>query len=342
MKIDFQNPKFQHPENPFQEKVLEFIQQWNKPQTTLEVQTSGSTGTPKKLQIEKSKMRNSAKLTCDFLHLTPGNTALLCLPIEYISGKMMVARAIERKLHLIILAPCTTPLRHLQEHIDFCAMTPLQVEHSLDQIHLIKNLIIGGAAVQQQLKEKIAEKLQSTTNTTKIFETYGMSETLSHIALKQIYPKPKHYFTLFPGITTALDSRGCLTINAPMLNPETIITNDLVEQHPTDKSRFRYIGRADNIINSAGLKISPEELEALLQKTISHEAIFFGKEDEKLGQKLVLVLETTATPEVQQKLSEIIYPTKNHQPREIIYLPQFPRLPNGKIDRLQLKRMLMQ
>jgi O-succinylbenzoic acid--CoA ligase len=141
----------------------------------VKVQTSGSTGVPKIFEIEKKKMINSAVMTCNFLGLQEGDTALLCLPVEYISGKMMIVRSMERHLKLIVTEPSLKPLENVEEEINFCAMTPLQVENSLDKLHLIKNLIIGGAAVSESLKNKILQMNLSRSN--RIFETYGMSET---------------------------------------------------------------------------------------------------------------------------------------------------------------------
>ena len=158
MNIDFSKDlpiKSLFPQTEFEEKVISFLKEWYSDSKTVSVQTSGSTGTPKIFEIEKERMLHSAKMTCDILRLQKGDSALLCLPIEYISGKMMVVRAIERSLKLVIKTPSSTPLSDLNEEIDFCAMSPLQVENSLDQINFIKNIIIGGAAVSENLKKKI-------------------------------------------------------------------------------------------------------------------------------------------------------------------------------------------
>lgn len=201
------SPINQTSSNEFETKVLDFIIEWKSDSKTVKIQSSGSTGIPKIFDIEKSKMLNSAQMTCDFLRLKEGDSALLCLPIEYISGKMMVVRSIYIKLKLIITETSLNPLQHLAEKVDFCAMTPLQVENSLDKIHLIKNLIIGGAAVSETLKQKISQTLKFSNSQTKIFETYGMSETLSHIALKQVFPNQEDWFTVFDGVDISLDSR---------------------------------------------------------------------------------------------------------------------------------------
>lgn len=348
MFIDFTqniNPKSLSPQTEFEEKVISFLKEWYSGAPTVLVQTSGSTGTPKVFEIEKNKMLNSARMTCDFLNMKEGNTALLCLPVEYISGKMMVVRALERKLKLIITPPSIKPLEELDQEIDFCAMSPLQVENSLKHLHFIKNLIIGGAQVSESLQSKIHTHLSSGIHhpSSRIYETYGMSETLSHIALKQIYPVSEDYFSVFEGIKIAMDERGCLKISAPNLNPEMLQTNDLVELKHT--RQFKFLGRIDNVINSGGLKIHPEPLEPVLHRYITREVAFLGIKDEKLGQKLVLVIEGSENDELKLQLNEALKEiektfSKNHLPKKIHFIPVFPRIPNGKLNRKELLHLL--
>lgn len=337
MLIDFNNLEINnlHPETDFEKKVIFFLKKWFSDSKTVKVQTSGSTGVSKVIEIEKEKMLNSAKMTCDFLNLKKGNTALICLPIEYISGKMMVVRSISRKLRLIISDPSLKPLENLNEIIDFCAMTPLQVENSLEKIHFIKNLIIGGASVSESLKKKISQTLLPSHSPTQIYETYGMSETLSHIALKKIYPSQDEYFSIFDGIEISTDERNCLKISAPQLNSAILQTNDLVEIK--NQNQFKFLGRIDNVINSGGAKIFPEQLEALVKKEIPNEIVFLGIKDESLGQKLILVVEGKESELLNHQLSTINYQQKFHKPKEIIFIEKIPRTPNGKINRLELK-----
>jgi len=346
MIIDFTqniNPESLSPQTEFEEKVISFLKEWHSGTPTVSVQTSGSTGIPKVFEIEKSKMLNSARMTCNFLNLKEGDAALLCLPVEYISGKMMVVRALERKLKLSVATPSAKPVQNLDVTIDFCAMSPLQVENSLHKILFIKNLIIGGAQVSQSLKNKISQSLKDKNTETTVYETYGMSETLSHIALKQIYPVSEEYFSVFKGIEIALDERRCLKISAPALHPEILQTNDLVELK--DDRHFKFLGRIDNVINSGGLKIHPEELESLLHRYIPREAAFLGVNDEKLGQKLVLVIEGEQNKDLTSQLDEALKETekkfsKNHLPKTIHFIPVFPRIPNGKLNRKELLHLL--
>lgn len=323
------------PENEFEEKVISFLQDWFSGSETVSVQTSGSTGTPKILEIEKQKMLNSAKMTCDFLGLKEGNSALLCLPVQYISGKMMLVRAIERKLKIIISEPSSAP--EISQNIDFCAMTPLQVQNSLNKIHLVKNLIIGGATVSEKLKSQLTSSIHHPTSN-KIYETYGMSETLSHIALKKISPIQEEFFTILNDVEISVDDRNCLKIFAPKLNPEILQTNDIVEL--LNEKQFRFLGRFDNVINSGGVKIFAEELENLVKKSIDRDLVFLGKPDETLGEKLVLVIEGDKTDEIIHHLSLITYNNRFHIPKEILFLNEFPRAENGKILRKELLKFL--
>lgn len=313
--------------------VIEFLKDWFSETKKVEVQTSGSTGVPKVFEVEKDKMRHSAKTTCNFLDLKKGDKALLCLPVEYISGKMMLVRAIEREMKLIVKIPSIRPLEDLEEEIDFCAMTPLQVENSLDKIHFIKNLIIGGAEVSQSLRKRIVNNKILTTNN-KIYETYGMSETLSHIALRQIFPKEEDFFQILEAINISQDERGCLVIFAPKLNSERLITNDIVEMK--NENEFRFLGRWDNVINSGGAKIFPEKLEALVKQNISNEVVFLGLLDEILGKKLVLVIEGKETEYLKSQISNLKFEKSFFRPKEIVFIEKIPRTPNGKVNRLGL------
>ena len=347
MQIDFKNFDIKNilPRTEFEKKILQFLQEWFSDSETVSVQTSGSTGIPKVFEIEKKRMLNSAKMTCDFLGLKKGDTALLCLPVQYISGKMMLVRAIERKLKVIISVPSSAP--EISQNIDFCAMTPLQVQNSLDKIHFIKNLIIGGAAVSEKLKSQISRELSTINHqpSTNIYETYGMSETLSHIALKQISPVQENYFTILNDVEISVDERNCLKIFAPKLNPEILQTNDIVElmhfdSAQGDKKQFKFLGRFDNVINSGGVKIFAEELENLVKKHIDKDLVFLGKPDETLGEKLVLVVEGEKDENLKSEILNLKFENKFHIPKEILFLEKFPRAENGKVLRKEILKFL--
>ncbi|AFR35773.1 AMP-binding protein [Riemerella anatipestifer] len=335
MLIDFSKEvdlKQLQPNTDFEYQVLNFLEDWYSEKLCVSVKTSGSTGVPKVFEVEKERMKASANMTCDFLGLNRSDKALLCLPVEYISGKMMLVRAMERGLRLLIKTPSINPLEDLDEEVDFCAMTPLQVEYSLGKIDLIKKLIIGGAAVSESLKAKLKGAMSY------IYETYGMSETLSHIALKQITPSEELHFKPLQNIFLTQDKRGCLCIEAPLLTSEKLTTNDLVELK--EGGVFSFLGRVDNVINSGGVKIIPEQLEDKLKKIIPNELVFTSVSDAILGEKLVLVIEGKASQETQKLLGEIAYDKLYYAPKEIVFLDKIPRTPNGKVNRVELRKRL--
>ena len=326
-----------------QKKICTFLENWSSDRLFMKVQTSGSTGTPKIIDVDKNKMIYSAQMTCDFLDLKKGNSALLCLPLDYISGQMMMVRSLVRDLEVWVTEPTLSPLAHVEQCIDFCAMTPLQVENSLDKIHIVKKLIIGGAAVSNDLKNKIANILKPHDSSHRIFETYGMSETLSHIALKEIYPKSAAYFTPLPHVKIHTDRRGCLVIHAPLLNEQVLITNDLVEIN--EQQQFRFLGRIDNVINTGGAKVFAESLEQDLKQFIPNELCFVGSADEVLGQKLILVIEEK-NPERHAAILKIItdFPFQKsfQKPKQILFTDEIPRTGNGKVQRQELLKQIRQ
>ena len=322
----------------FSAEIQSFLQEWDAEGDTVTVQTSGSTGTPKVMQVSKDAMRFSAQRTCAFLGLQPGDSALLALPVRYISGKMMVVRALEAGLTLYAVPPSATPLETVQQSVDFCALTPLQVQNSIHQIHHFRKLIIGGAAVSPQLKDKLYQDAQ-LTETNRVYETYGMTETLSHIALRQIFPVEEDCFRAFPDVGLSTDGRGCLQISAPGLLTTDITTNDIVEL--TGSDFFRFIGRADNIINSAGLKISPEQVELEILRQTGIECIISSLPSEMLGQQVVGVVEAGQMSDAHIKtLTEMKFSNKNYAPKVWLTVHAFPRTENGKLDRRKLQTML--
>ena len=260
--------------------LQEFLSEWNNDSPLLRVHTSGSTGKPKPIWVEKQRMLNSARITCDFLGLQKHDTALLCMPLDYIAGKMVVVRTLERGMQLLSVKPSGHPLsseslqqlENPERPITFAAMVPLQVYNSLQipeerkRLMQIKHLIIGGGAID----EKLSEELKNFPNA--VWSTYGMTETLSHIALRRLNgPQATEWYTPFEGIEVCLNHEKCLTIHAPAVCNQTLITNDIAELQTfkTDENeafvRFRIIGRKDNVIDSGGVKIQIEEVERTLK-----------------------------------------------------------------------------
>lgn len=309
-----------------------FLKDWFSDSKFITVQTSGSTGKPKTILLKKEFVINSAKATGSFLKLDKNTSALLCLPVAYIAGKLMVVRSLTLGWHLDFFEPTSNPLKDINKQYDFSAMTPMQVEASITYIHCIKKLIIGGGAVSNQLKEKLQEV------STQVFATYGMTETITHIALKQLNHlsvKPSFY-TLLPDINIYKDQRNCLVIKAPKISDAIIFTNDVVDLVATNQ--FEWLGRFDNIINSGGIKLQPEAIEEKLKNIIDSRFFVAGLPDNTLGEKLVLVVEGK-NQKIDFKKTIL---TKFEIPKEVFFIETFIETPTGKINRnknlSQLKR----
>jgi O-succinylbenzoic acid--CoA ligase len=308
----------------------DFLSEWNNTLPTLEVHTSGSTGTPKRMLVEKSRMRASARMTCDFLGIETGGNALLCMPLDFIAGKMMVVRALERNLHLIEVEPSGHPLALLSDEvksIDLAAMVPLQVFNSLqvplerERLLCIKHLIIGGGAIPATLE---AELRQLPIN---IWSSYGMTETLSHIALR---PISEDFYSPLPGITLEHDANDCLIIHAPALCTDTLVTNDIVRF--VGDNKFQIIGRRDNTVCSGGIKIQIEEVEQWLHSLGIDNVVVTYRTDARLGQALVYLC-TDALDIDSLTPPTHISTARYWLPRHVVRVPQLPFTANGKPDR---------
>lgn len=319
----------------------DFLLEWHNDKSTLLVHTSGSTGTPKNMLVKKQNMLNSAKITCDFLNLKKDDTALLCLPLDFIAGKMMVVRSIERGLKLIYVEPNGHPLSNnsLREsgysgEITFAAMIPLQVANSLKvpserkRLMAIKNLIIGGGAIDVNM-ETI---LKSFPNA--VWSTYGMTETLSHIALRPLSgAAASEWYEPFDSVKLSVDSDNSLIINAPLVCDNILKTNDRVELKQTKqgKTLFCVLGRKDNIINSGGIKIQIEEVETILRPYLSAPFVITKKKDKIFGEIVVMLTENNDLDEIRNICKQ--YLPKFWQPKHIAHLAHIPLTKNGKIAR---------
>lgn len=301
----------------FEKEIANFLIDWLNSESFILVQTSGSTGKPKQIVLQKSAMIASAKATGLFFNLTPKSAALLCLSANYIAGKMMLVRAITLGLNLDTIDPTSTPLS--SKKYNFIAMVPMQVEKSLAKLHLVDKLLIGGTKVSYTLSESI---LKSNCNA---FESYGMTETISHIAIKKI---GEQAFNVLPNVTISADERSCLVIEASQLLKEKVITNDIVAM--VNATQFIFKGRIDNVINSGGIKIFPEEVEYKLAKFISAPFFITSKPDEILGEKVILVIEATPFSIENIVFSEL---SKYQIPKEILFLESFERTETQKINR---------
>lgn len=335
--------------------VNDFLQEWNSPSETLLVHTSGSTGKPKPMWVEKQRMLNSAHITCDFLGLRPGDSALLCMSLDYIAGKMMVVRSIERKLRLFSVKPSGHPLsdesltKMVEMDFDFVAMVPMQVYNTLqvpqerERLSRIKHLIIGGGAIDDAL----AEELRSLPGA--VWSTYGMTETLSHIALRRLNgEEASEWYQPFDSVGVSLNSDGCLVIDAPLVCSEPLVTNDIAEikqqetsSHSSDVSSslktssphvlFRIKGRKDNVICSGGIKIQIEEVENLLRQHLDAPFLLAKKKDEKFGEIAVLVTESGDLEGVEAICRQVL--PKYWVPRQYLHFDQLPMTETGKPKR---------
>lgn len=310
--------------------IFNFLTEWFSDKAYIEAQTSGSTGIPKAIRLQKSAMVHSAKATCAFFGLDENCNALLCLPASYIAGKMMLVRALVSGFNLIALQPSSHPFVTIEGTIDFTAITPHQLYESLSMLteRNIRKIIVGGSAVSQALEHKLQ------TLPCSIFETYGMTETCSHIALRELNGTERsEYFTLLEGVSIETDKRGCLVIDAPLLTPVKLVTNDVVQI--IDDRHFRWLGRFDHVVNSGGVKLYPEQIERSIEPILEGSAYFVaGVSNEKLGEKLVLFIEGVPLAmedltKLKSMLRETLPPLEI--PREIVFIPEFERSNTGKI-----------
>ena len=311
--------------------IEEFLAQWNDTSDVIEVHTSGSTGKPKRLLVEKRRMVNSARITCDFLGLKEGDSALLCMPLDYIAGKMVVVRSLVSHLHLISVMPASHPLKDITQPIDFAAMVPLQVYSSLqepaerERLLSIRHLIIGGGAIDDSLESQ----LQQFPNA--VWSTYGMTETLSHIALRRISGENSSlWYSPLDGVDVSLSSDSCLEIYAPQVNPEKLHTNDIAELRtlPDGSKEFRILGRKDNVIDSGGIKIQAEEVERLLRPHLSCGFMITKVSDARLGEAVTLLVESDDVDNILAVCKHVL--PRHWVPRHIFPESHIPITETGK------------
>jgi O-succinylbenzoic acid--CoA ligase len=313
---------------------LDFIAQWNRPDETIEIATSGSTGAPRKISMSKEKMRASARLTAEYFGLGKNSSVLLALPAAYIAGKMVIVRALTNEWQLWLTQPASNPLKELDQELDFASFTPMQMQTILSEnpyrLTLIKSILVGGAEVKPHLAASIAAVHGAC------FETYGMTETVSHVAVRRIGPDHAPFEAL-PGVAFEVDERSCLIIRAAHLNNEPVVTNDVVEL--LDKHHFRLLGRADDVINSGGVKLFPPKIEAKLEHLIHHQYYITAAKHALLGETVVLMIEGSRPSaheymlletDLKKVLDRFEYPT------EIRFVPQFSRTESGKVKRIYL------
>lgn len=300
-----------------------FLEEWNSDSEFISTNTSGSTGKPKTIQLQKEHMLISAKATCDFLDLKEGDSALLCLNPSTIGGKMMIVRSIERNLNLTIVEPSANPLQNVNGTFDFCAMVPYQVQNSLKDIEKIRKLIIGGAPSSSELRKSLNE------TKCKAYQTFGMTETISHFALADLSNEEIVYQTL-SGVTISEENDN-LIVNCPAIGVHNLKTNDSVKI--LNQNEFVWLGRTDFVINSGGVKLHPEVIEDKLYNLIASPFFLTGIADEKWGEKLVLCVQSNE--KLKYKKSDFTSLDSYETPKEIWLFSQFIETASGKINRLK-------
>jgi len=330
----------------FEKDFVESIQRWNSSDDSFTFSTSGSTGLPKTVSFSRNQLKASAHLSIDALHLKPQQASLVCLDTRFIAGKMMVIRNLENSMDIIAVEPCADPLKEISidEQIDFAAFVPYQLQAILEstlstaKLNKIKCVIIGGAP----LDERTRLKLQSLN--CNVYATYGMTETITHIALQKLNGLDKQdYFQALKSVSLSLDDRQCMVIEAPHLQGK-VITNDVVEL--IDKDSFRWIGRFDNVINSGGVKVIPEKVEAnmlLVFKNLGINNRYFlaGVKDAKLGTKLVLVMEGATQRTKTEIMDDLKKSLSRYEvPKAIFFVPNFVETQAQKINRIETLKLV--
>jgi O-succinylbenzoic acid--CoA ligase len=340
-----------------EENALRFCYDWLKGQPSFVVQTSGSTGAAKPIAVTRQQMEASARATGAALGLQPGMHALVCLPTRYIAGRMMLVRGLVLGLHLTVVEPASNPLNNLppDRRFAFAAFTPMQMQVMLDEIgrrdqqtsaaghpsslilldHM-QAILLGGGPVSVGLEEQV-QAIRAP-----LFHTYGMTETVSHIALRRLNGAQRStQFAPLPGVQLGLDERGCLSICAEVTNGQRLQTNDLVDLQ-ADGS-FVWLGRWDNVINSGGVKVVVEKVEAAIEQATQQVEGWSGRRffvaarpDARLGERVTLLVEGPPLPSthesaLQAHLCNQLNPYEH--PRQFEYLPTFVNTPTGKIDR---------
>jgi O-succinylbenzoic acid--CoA ligase len=329
----------------YEVQTLDFCREWLNGQDEFILYTSGSTGTPKAVPFHRLQLIASARMTAKALGLAAGYRALVTLPTQYIGGRMMLVRGFELGLHLTILPPSSLPLSSIADdaRFDFLSFVPMQLQQTLLQtphkvaiLNRAKAILLGGAPVSTFL-EDLLQPIQCP-----IYHTYGMTETISHIALKKLNTAGKQaYFTILEGITISTDARNCLVIQTPVLGNQSIVTNDVVRI--ISPSTFEWIGRIDHVINTGGVKVQAEKVEKAVEQALSRLQIqrrFFvaPRPDALLGEAVVLFIEGTPFSAAEEDMltdSLATQLTRYEKPKAVKYIPAFCETPSGKLDKKQ-------
>ncbi len=325
---------------PYEQEIASFLEEWFSEKNYFILNTSGSTGTPKSIEIERTKMIASATATINYLHITEGTPVTVCIDARFIGGKMQIVRALTHDLPLQIVTPTSNLVNALSrfDTLGLISLVPLQLYSILDQdparLDKASAILIGGAPIESKYMQAIAQLANP------VYHTYGMTETISHIALKRLNSHPpQNDFTVLPGIQIKTDNRDCLIINGAITGGMDIITNDIVTL--TSKQSFHWQGRYDEVVNSGGIKIFPSEIDRLIATHVNtfypnHRYFCYGLSDHKLGQKLVLFIEgedALVSTKLLQQIKEAL--PNYHAPKQILFSRQFRSTASGKLDKIK-------
>ncbi|MEZ4916978.1 MAG: AMP-binding protein [Chitinophagales bacterium] len=330
-KLELFSSNFNLKNNTLDKNVVLFINQWINSKNYVIVETSGSTGKPKSIKILKQYMLESAKMTCQYFSLQEKDNVLLCMSAKHIGGMMMIVRAIYAKMNLIVVSPSANPLKDIDTPIDFLAMVPYQVNKTLEQntekLQKVKKLIIGGGTINYSLEQKIIKHQISA------FHTFGMTETISHIAIRNI--QKGKIFHCLQGISVAKNKDNSLVINAPTIGQAHLETNDIIEL--IDAHSFIWKGRKDFAIESGGVKMHPEMIEQKLASFISNRFLVSSLPDDNFNNKLILIIEGKKVNLPKQIFNAL---DKYEQPKEVFFIDKFVETESGKINRFKTTELI--
>ncbi|SMD38032.1 O-succinylbenzoic acid--CoA ligase [Reichenbachiella faecimaris] len=320
-------------------KIVDFINHWQQNARTFQFQTSGSTGTSKSIDVSRTQIVASVQATTEFLGLKKNQSALLCLDPSFVASLMMVARCLVNDMNLILQRPSSTPLKEFDYPIDFASFVPVQIykmieDGTIGHLAKIQNILIGGAPLSSMAFETLA-KID-----TNIYATYGMTETVSHVALMPVKGEYKNaQYEVLPGITLNQDAEECLGILGTVTNHEWLQTNDIVKL--TDSNKFQWLGRRDHVINSGGIKIHPEQLEKFIEGYIFTDFIISWKPNDQLGSECMIIAESCQVEKkVLDQIQSIVTQnfSKYHAPKSALFIDEFIRTDSGKVKREATRR----
>lgn len=320
--------------------VRKFVEEWNDNKDEIIFFTSGSTGLPKSITHKKTVLLASAKATGNYFDFKAGEKLALCLSVSTIGGKMQVIRSLVWNMPLIVTDVSRNPLLQLNEKVRFCSLTPIQLdricEESPEKLKFIDTILLGGASVSNNLIAKI-EQLNLN-----VYEGFGMTETVSHIALRKVisttikhqtskHSKPE-IFTCIDGVSIE-KKNGKLIINAPHLGIKHLETNDEIEF--ISPREFRWLGRSDFVINSGAYKFHPEVLEQKISPYLTLPFFIIGEKNDEFQEIVTLFVEHIYSNELEANLKDLFaahfLPYEN--PKKMYFVPKFKLTSSGKIDK---------